>query len=205
LDSFTLSQRIAYKTLLKILKFDKNKSENIITTSFKAEATTLFIIATTTNQELSKHISELLYVSITEFYINQRTSNQESTFSTLKNKTDSIHFALQNAESKISKRLNMSRGLVLPTDQAPNEQLKRKIEMLYIMYGESLKNLNTADYVLRSNTPIFIALERPILPLAAEPSSKLKALIYGLVLGFLISSLFFVGRHIVQDALRNES
>jgi len=74
-------------------------------------------------------------------------------------------------------------------------QLERKVEMLYLLYGESVKNLETADFLLKNSTPYFQVIDRPVGPIQPHGRSRFRALIRGGLIGGILSLLFVIGRY----------
>ncbi|MCY7330579.1 MAG: hypothetical protein LH618_18655, partial [Saprospiraceae bacterium] len=66
----------------------------------------------------------------------------------------------------------------------------------------ALKNAEFAEFALKSSTPFLSLIDVPIPPIKPEPRGRAKALIFGLVIGLVLSSLFVIVRKIVRDALR---
>ena len=75
--------------------------------------------------------------------------------------------------------------------------------MYGVMYGESVRNLELADFALRNKVPYVQAIDLPIPPLTGFGYGKKKALAWGLGLGLALGALFVIGRKMVRDAIND--
>jgi uncharacterized protein involved in exopolysaccharide biosynthesis len=71
------------------------------------------------------------------------------------------------------------------------------------MYGEVLKNLEYADFTLKSSTPFIALLDNPILPLPVVQESRIMAFIIGLILGIMVGITFVLGRKIYRETMNS--
>ena len=60
------------------------------------------------------------------------------------------------------------------------------------MYGESIKNLEIADFSLKNKTPFIQIIDRPFAPLTPIFKSKLMAIIKGGFLGGFLGITFLL-------------
>ena len=72
------------------------------------------------------------------------------------------------------------------------------------MYGESLKNLEIADFSLRNRTPFVQIIDEPIAPITPSVKSKLSAIFIGGILGVFLSVSYFVFWKIFRDTMNAE-
>ncbi|MCB0530489.1 MAG: hypothetical protein KDC65_18550, partial [Saprospiraceae bacterium] len=114
-------------------------------------------------------------------------------------KADSLRRLLIGTEYRAAQFKEQNNYLLRPTDQLPNERLARDKNMYALMYGESLKNLELADFALRNKVPYVQPIDLPIPPLTGTPYGKKKALGLGLGLGLVLGSLFVIGRKMIRD------
>jgi uncharacterized protein involved in exopolysaccharide biosynthesis len=83
----------------------------------------------------------------------------------------------------------------------PSERFARNKGMYTLIYGESVKNLELADFALKNKIPYVQAIDMPIPPLAGVGYGKKKALGLGLGLGLFIGVVFVAGRKLIFDQL----
>jgi uncharacterized protein involved in exopolysaccharide biosynthesis len=76
---------------------------------------------------------------------------------------------------------------------------------LYLMYGEAIKNLETAEFLLKNATPYFQVIDQPVEPLQPLGKSRFKALLIGGLAGVFVGLAFFIGRRYILDDLKGSS
>lgn len=194
------ADQVAVFKLSKALKGDPlNGVKGIIGVKYDDESTILTLSAETASPQLSIIMSNALYDQLAEFYISKTLERQQGTYDHVKYKVDSIFGVLRASENRLAGFQDQSHGIILNTTRLPKEQMARKVEMLYLMYGEAIKNLETAEFLLKNATPYFQVIDQPVEPLQPLGKSRFKALIIGTFAGVFIGLAFFVGRRYVID------
>ena len=200
------TDQVAVFKLARKLKGDPlNGIPGIISVKYDDESTILTLSAQTLNPALSIIMANALYDQLSEFYILKTLERQQATFNHVKYKVDSIHGELRSAESRLAGFQDQSHGIILNTNRLPREQLGRKVEMLYIMYGEAVKNLETAEFLLKNATPYFQVIDQPVEPLQPLGKSRMRALLIGGFVGGILGLAFFIGRRFVLDDLKKST
>lgn len=195
--------QVAVFKLSKLLKGDiQSGKPGIISVNYDDESTILVLSAKTLSPTLSIIMANALYDQLSEFYILKTLERQQATYNHVKKKTDSIFGELRSSESRLAGFQDQSHGIILNTTRLPKEQLARKVEMLYIMYGEAVKNLETAEFLLKNATPYFQVIDQPVEPLQPLGKSRFKALIIGGIVGVFAGLAFFIGRRYLLDELK---
>ena len=80
-------------------------------------------------------------------------------------------------------------------------RLKRDVEILNIMYGEIVKNLEVSKFTLLNNEPLLNIIDRPTLPLKVNKLSMIAAFILFSILGMLIYSFILVIKQIINEEM----
>jgi uncharacterized protein involved in exopolysaccharide biosynthesis len=195
------------QAILKLSKFIRGNPqkgvEGLLSVGFDDESTVLYIKAKTLEQELSTRLAEVEYDVLSKFYIYNTTKKQKTTYKQLELKVDSIKEELHVAEAALSKFRDLS-GIILHQNKLPRDQLARKVEVLYIMYGEALKNKETADFLLKNATPYFQVIDYPVGPYQPVGKSRLKSLIIGGIWGVLLAFVIIIGRFWFIEQLQEE-
>ncbi len=198
-------QELAILLLSKKLKGDpSNGVEGLVSIDYDDESSFLKIVGKTTVPELSIALANSLYDVLSEFYISNTIEKQKATYEHVRNKADSIFGELRAAEQQLARFQDQGKSIILSTNKLPRQQLARKVEMLYIMYGEAIKNQERAEFLLSSATPYFQVIDRPLGPFQPTGKSRMRALIVGGILGGLLSMAFFSGRHWLVEKLQEE-
>jgi uncharacterized protein involved in exopolysaccharide biosynthesis len=191
--------------LAKVVKGDpSNGREGLLSVGYDEETTILEIKAKTTIPELSIVLSNTLYDVLSAYYSESSIEKQQATYFHVRHKVDSIQGEINAAETQLARFKDQNKGLIYSQSYLPAQRLSRKLEMLYIMYGEASKNLEMAEFLLQSATPYFQVIDRPIGPFKPVGKSRAKAGIIGGLLGGLLAVAFIVGRRWFLDRLEEE-
>ena len=153
------------------------------------------------SEDLSIDVPQVLYEQLSKFYIAKSTEKQRSTFEAIREKTDSIKGALRSAEYSLARVSDRSNGVSMRKDRLRETQLLQEIQLLQIMYGEAVKNLETSRFMLQSVTPFFQLIDLPMSPLPAQRTSALRKAIIGSVLGGVIALMVFGVIKLYRDTM----
>lgn len=167
-----------------------NEESGILNISFPAE-----------HEELAIALTNTYFERLATFYRDKTIEKQKSTYDLVKAKTDSIYMALQTTESQLANLIESSKGVFSAQERLKEQRLQREIQKLTIMYGESAKNQELADFSLKSSTPFIQVIDEPMSPIKAQSESLFKALILGGVLGVFVGALWVIGRKIYKDTM----
>lgn len=176
----------------------------IMSIGYGEENSILSLSANSVSEELSIGLAHVLYDKLSTFYIEKAIEPQQQTYNTLKYKADSLKAILQSTEGRLAGFEDTNRGLVTRSAALTAERLTRDKSMLTLAYGEALKNLEVADFALRSAKPVFQIIDGPISPIKPALESKTMAILIGGFLGVFLGSIFVIGRKIIRDAMRDE-
>jgi len=80
----------------------------------------------------------------------------------------------------------------------------REIPALAEQYKVLLTNIESTDFILKNNTPVFQTIDRPFFPLSRSKSSLIRALIMGGVIGSFFAVILVLGRKIYRDTMAEE-
>ncbi len=164
-----------------------------------SEIITLSVITET--QELSLVLLNAIYNQLSEFFINKAIEKQQKTFDVISYKTDSIKNALRSAEFQLADFKDRNRKLVTVKGYLKETKLEREVNILNVMYAESIRNLEVADFALRRRKPYIQLLDSPMRPLTGIGKSKKKALAYSFLIAVVLGSLIIIIRKIYKDIM----
>lgn len=184
---------------------EARKIPGLLQIGYQDESGILQLSVKTRSEDLSLALATRLYASLSAFYIKKTTEKQVETVRMLQAKTDSIYTALNKAEYNLAQRRDRSLGLQEQRWQVDQSRLNRELQVLTIMYGEAIKNRETADFLLKSTTPFFQLIDEAIGPLAKERKSLIKSSLVGAVLGGALCSLWLLFRGFVLPLFRPEA
>ena len=201
LDSLTYQEN---KVLDRIIKFITESKNLTIESKKKAGlvAQNSGIVSVTfisKNEELSKLFVDDIYSNLSVHYVNKTIQRHLRNYQLIKHRADSIKEILsyreQNGAQFIDQNLNISKMVA----RVKVERTRRDLEMLNLMYGEVLKNLEIAKFSLENQTPLLQVVDHPTYPLKEKRASKIIfGLIGGLILG-IGSYLFLLIRHLLKN------
>ncbi|MDP1725749.1 MAG: hypothetical protein Q8M15_03125 [Bacteroidota bacterium] len=129
------------------------------------------------NEVFAKTFLEILYTNLSKYYTNKTISRQLKNYALIKERADSIKEILFSKENYGAQMLDDNIGIIKMQGRIEIERNKRDIEMLSLMYGEVLKNLEVAKFALENQTPVFQTIDIPTYPLEKKKMSRLYAAI----------------------------
>jgi len=198
---------IAIQILMGKLRGDPKdpKSTKLVQTVLNEETTILYVISTTKSSELSVALAYRLYNHLSEFYIEKSIERQQITYNTLKHRADSVYQLLQSSEYSIAESRDQGLGIIMSRDRVPELRNMRRVEMYGAMYAELIKNVETAEFMLNTNTPFFQTLDLPVYLLNPNQKHVLRNAILGIVLGAILMAVFFIGRHVFTQLTQEQN
>ena len=153
--------------------------------------------------KISLHLVHSIYENLSEYYIAKTVEPQQETVDALSAKTDSIKRALVNAEIRLARHDDSNLSLFQQKDKIKRDQLSREVSILTLMYGEAIKNLETASFALQNKTPFFQIIDPPATPIGGSNKSYIIEIIKGLILGGFLAITVLILRKIYRDIMVN--
>jgi len=198
---FNRAENTALKQLHKLIAGADGKG-GLLSSSINENSGIMTILAETTSSEISFYLTEISYKNLTDYYKKKAVEKQHKTYGLFKSKTDSIQQALNLAQYRLSKFQDSNRNLTLRQYEIERRKLELEIQKLVVAFGETYKNLELADFALKSQTPFIQKIDSPLYPLDSFKPSKWKAATNGIMIGLVLSILFVLMRKILSDALQ---
>lgn len=203
-DSIAAFTRIE-NMILKMLHGQVISTEKgLMSTSIDNDSGIMSLSTKTTSEQLSIILSELIYEKLSSFYIDKTIERQKATFELFKSKTDSIQQALNSTQYQLLRFQDTHRNLTLKQYESEQFRLQREVQKLILSYGEAYKNLEVADFSLKSATPFVQVIDYPIPPIRGKGSSKLVAIIKGGIIGVILGITIVLGLYIFQQIMNEE-
>lgn len=176
------------KTALKVGKPDKKLS--IIKVDVKSK-----------DEIFAKRFNEELVDNVNEFYVQTKTKKSLDNVKILQHKTDSVRKVMNGAIYSAAAVADATPNLN-PTKQvqraAPVQRAQFSAETNKAILGEMLKNLEMSKMALQKETPLIQVVDVPIYPLIKQSLSKVRAIIFGMLLFGLLTSLFLTISRFLQ-------
>ena len=169
--------RIVSKKVLK---------ESLVISKIEKKVDIVSINVQSKDQLFAKFFAENLAKTVTDFYIETKTSKSRKDCDILQKRVDSVTAELNLAMSGRAKELDQNFGIIRQQAAVPRLRNELKVQMLTALYSELVKNLEFSKLSLMREAPLIQIIDRPILPLEFYRISKLKAIIIGgMMFGFL--------------------
>jgi uncharacterized protein involved in exopolysaccharide biosynthesis len=160
--------------------------ENLVISKIEKKVDIVSINVQSKDQLFAKFFAENLAKTVTEFYIETKTSKSRKDCDILQKRVDSVTSELNAAMSGRAKELDQNFGIIRQQAAVPRLRNELKVQMLTALYGELVKNLEFSKLSLMREAPLIQVIDRPILPLEFSLLNKLKGMeIGGLLFGFL--------------------
>jgi hypothetical protein len=155
----------------------------------------------TFSEDLSIKLLEEIYIQLSNFYIDKTTEKQRRSYELVAAKVDSIASELTGVEYRQADFDDHNRMILFEKAKLPKLRLNRDRTILNLMYSEAIKNQELAEFALKNKIPYVQSIDTPIPPIKPVKQSKLRAIIYGIALGFFIGIFFIVIRKLLREAL----
>ncbi|MCA0238524.1 MAG: hypothetical protein LCH81_19285 [Bacteroidetes bacterium] len=191
-DSFEQFSRIEYAAFKSIysMLIGGESTTPLFSTRYNQDSGIMSLSVKTRSETLTILLLRAIFDQLSAFYILSATEKQKETYDIIKEKTDSLLRQLSGAEYSAARFSEQSYGLMRPTDQLPGERFSRNKNIYTLIYGESLKNLELADFALKNRIPYVQPIDFPIPPITGAGYGKKKALGLGLGLGLVLGLAF---------------
>lgn len=183
-DKLSLDQRKAIKIISEQIK-GKN---GIMSKSFDKKSGVISISIVDTNENLSIAIIKTVYDVLVKFYTSEAISTIASKVNILEQKVDSIQNALSQTQRASAISNDQGLGLLLQQDKIVQKKMNFKENVLSVMYGESLKNLEQLNFILATTSPSFSIIDEPYSPIRPYKRSKI---IFGTISFFVFAFFYF--------------
>lgn len=200
LTKFSRTENLALRIIHKRVLGRRGKP-GLYATDINDDTGIMYLSMNSRSEDLSIKWTKLMYEHLSTYYVQKTIEKQKFTHKIVKEKVDSIKTILNNAEYSLANFKDTNRGLWTKAAAIKEQRLSREVQMLTLMYGEALKNLEIADFSLKNKTPFIQLIDAPIAPLSPSMESKLKSSIIGGILGVLLAMGIIVLRKIVRDSL----
>lgn len=191
LSCYSLVKGNAQKDIVGLMSISYGEETGILNLSVSAE-----------NEEFSLNLVKRIYYGLSKFYVDKAIERHQSTYDNISAKTDSIHQQLRAAEYQLAQWNDRNTGVYQNRENLFGERLSKKVQMYGIMYGESVRNRETALFLLENETPYFQVIDMPVKPLPILKPSILLRLITGGMIGFFLTVVFFIISILYAETMR---
>lgn len=174
---------LEYLHLKDLMEIEKNNKSGVIKVSIK-----------TPSEDFSRWFCNYLIESATEFYLLNKTQRDQERVESLQNRADSVETELMKGEKELTRLQDANTKMVKFQGYLEEIDLKRKVQILNILFVEVTKNLEFAKFNLLSSAPLVQIIDSPVLPLEVEEPNPVFFTLGGLLLGLFsgIGLAYFV-------------
>ena len=138
------------------------------------------------NEQVSIEFVNAIYDELAKFYINTMTKNLQANYDLIAYKTDSIRDLLHEIEEETASSSDMAMNIFRFKGKLNEQRLRRDVNILNILYAESIKNKELAKFNLEQDRPVFQLVDTPMAPLDTKGKSMLT---YGFLGMFVLAFL----------------
>ena len=199
IDVFSRVEYSAVKHLMGVLNGDEEHLP-IFTVGYDKKSGIMNFKVACQTEELAIMLLNTFYAVLSTFYVEKSIEKNSITYEIVKAKTDSIRRALNSVEVRQASFDDASHAVLLNVDKVPSQRYGRDKQLLTLMYGESVKNLELANFALKSNTPYIQLIDRAVPPLGRNMTSRLRLLLTALGFGAMVGISLVVLRKIILDS-----
>jgi uncharacterized protein involved in exopolysaccharide biosynthesis len=163
----------------------------------------LVLTYTGRSPELVRKISYGFINKISLFYIQLKQEKARIDFQFATSKVDSLRKVMGSKDNQL---ISIDQKTLFTNTsklqyRVPTENLLADKEMIRQQYATAVANQQNAAYKLQKATPVIKVLDKPDPPYDVEDKSAILYGLIGLIAGFILISLFFVGGLITKYAL----
>ena len=178
---------------------DKPKKA-LMTADYNEDTNIMSLGVTTTNETLSLDLCQLMFESLSKYYINKSIEKLQKTHHLVSMKRDSVLGVLKSTEYQLANFRDSHKSMLMRTDQITELRLQREIAALTAMYAEVIKNVEIADFSVKNKTPFIQVIDAPMAPIMPIQLSLIRQLLIGIIIGGVLGSLLVIGRMMYRAA-----
>lgn len=158
-----------------------------------------------TSEIFAKEFNESLVNEVNSFYIQTKTKKSQNNIEILQEKTDSVRAVMNGAISSAVVAIDNTPNLN-PTKQAqrlvPSQRSQFSAETNKAILGQLVQNLEMSKMALMKELPLIQVIDTPVYPIKMERIGKLKGLIFGAFIGFVLSSFLLTVVRIYKSIVK---
>lgn len=174
-------------------------AKNLFIDKQDKKSNVIVLRVTSENELFSKYFAEVLAKEVSEFYVETKTKKSVENLKILQHQTDSIRRALNssmmNAASAVDAVPNLN-----PAKQVlrvPSQRRQGDIQTNQAILMQLVQNLESAKMALRTETPLIVVIDKPVLPLDKVSPDRFMLAVSGILIGAFLSTFYLVGKKLL--------
>jgi uncharacterized protein involved in exopolysaccharide biosynthesis len=186
---FTLQQDSILKNIYNAL----TKADVVVAQKDK-KVSIINIDVSSTNELFAKTFCETLAMETSDYYVEIKSKKAKMNVDILQHQADSIRAELNGAITGVAAATDnvFNLNMAMNVKRAPTAKRQVDVQANTAILTQLVGNLELAKVTLRKETPLIQVIDKPILPLEKEKTSKLKSLILGGFLAGFLTILYLV-------------
>ena len=157
------------------------------------------------DESFSKDFNDALVKNVNDFYVTTKTKKSQDNIKILQHKTDSVRGVMTGAITSAAIVIDNTPNLN-PTKQAqriiPTQRSQFSAETNKAILSQLIQHLEMAKMALLRETPLIQVIDEPILPLKKQFMSIYKGLIFGVIIGVMLSLFFMSITFVIKRMVR---
>lgn len=147
-----------------------------------------------------------LVQNVNDFYTQTKTKKSGQNVRVLQRQADSVKRVLNNSINGVASALDAAPNAnpALQVLRVPSQKRQIDVQANSAIYAEIVKNLEVSKISLRQETPLIQLIDSPVLPLEKDKLSKMVAVMVGLLIGGMISSIWLLIRKDHKKGIRTK-
>jgi uncharacterized protein involved in exopolysaccharide biosynthesis len=178
-----------------------NEKDGLVSLEVDESSGVFSLEASSLDPELSIALVDHLFRELSEYFVATSISAQQETLRQLRIREDSVRIELSEAEVCLARFQDRSSQILLRQKAVKVQELNREVLILSAMYGEIVKNKETATFLLANEKPAFDLIDEPLLPLHDQAKNWKVELVTGGGVGVILCGIVLFIKKLVKDAL----
>ena len=139
----------------------KNLTNGNIKVELGEESSIITVICESKDEQFAKLLVESLVSEVSDYYTHTQTAKARNTLDFIQNRADSVLNELKLAELSYARHKDSNFGVMRAEGLLEELRLKREVEILNVMYGEIIKNLEISKVTLLNQKPLINVIDSP--------------------------------------------
>ena len=179
----------------------KNLTNTNLQIELADESSIITVICQSKDEQFAKLLVEALVSEVSDYYTHTQTAKARHTLDFIQNRADSVLNELKLAELSYARHKDSNFGVMRAEGLLDELRLKREVEILNVMYGEIIKNLEISKVTLLNQKPLINVIDSPRFPLEVVRLSMLKGLLLFGLFGATLASMYILITSLIRDVL----
>ena len=206
-DTITADQLVAKSALKGTMGAVRGnaRTPGILSVVYNEDSQILSINCNSLNEDLSVLLPIQLFEELSAYYITRTIEPQRTTYETIKFKVDSLEAAMFSVVGELARAKDQNLYVNSQAGRLREGRLFMEQRKLQAILEEAVKNLETAEFLLKNATPFFQLIDTPYSPVQANEQSTLRAVVTGAGVALLLACAFIILRQMVRDENQQRS